>query len=121
VQTWLAFAREDLEAAKHVMYVSARNACFLAQQAAEKALKAVLVREQVPFPKTHHLEQLRLLLPEALGRRLEEEDFSGLTSWAVASRYPDEWDEPGVRDVRRAMEQAMRVFAACEEAIGEAG
>ena len=34
------------------------NACYHAQQAAEKALKAVLLHEMATFPKTHDLSRL---------------------------------------------------------------
>ena len=39
-----------------------RHACWLSQQAAEKALKAALVLERVEFPFTHDLDALRNLL-----------------------------------------------------------
>ncbi len=40
-----------------------RHACWLAQQGAEKALKAALVLMGIEFPKTHDLDVLRTLLP----------------------------------------------------------
>ena len=39
--------------------------CFLAQQSAEKYLKALLCENAVPFPKTHDLNNLTALLPDA--------------------------------------------------------
>ena len=38
--------------------------CFLAQQSAEKYLKALLCENGVPFPKTHDLNELSALLPK---------------------------------------------------------
>jgi HEPN domain-containing protein len=48
VWRWLRLAREDLAAARHLAnaaHLPHRVACLLAQQAAEKAVKAVLVAE----------------------------------------------------------------------------
>lgn len=60
-QEWLAHADGDL----HYARLGQRDAealesliVFHAQQAIEKALKAVLVEHEVDFPKTHDLEQL---------------------------------------------------------------
>src|SRR5438128_11524356 len=38
--------------------------CFLAQQSAEKYLKALLCENGVPFPKTHDLNELSAFLPK---------------------------------------------------------
>ncbi len=52
---WLTKAVDDLEAARLVLDAADRIdpwvATFHAQQAAEKALKALLVRDQVSFPR----------------------------------------------------------------------
>jgi hypothetical protein len=64
---WLRFACEDLEAAEALLGEAdfiPRHACWLAQQAAEKALKAALASQQVNFPFRHDLDALRNLLPE---------------------------------------------------------
>ena len=46
VQRWLRYAQEDLIGAESLIgqrTIASRHVCWLAQQAAEKALKAVLV------------------------------------------------------------------------------
>ena len=45
--------------------------CFLAQQCAEKYIKALLQSAVIPFPKTHNLSELLDLLrsPALTGRR----------------------------------------------------
>jgi HEPN domain-containing protein len=58
---WQRYAREDLHTAHMLIEqpeVVPRHPAWLAQQAAEKTLKAVLVAEQIPFPWTwtHDLE-----------------------------------------------------------------
>ena len=77
VQRWLRYAHEDLVAAESMLeqevFVS-RQACWLAQQAAEKALKAALVFLETDFPRSHDLEALCALLP---------------AGWTVKGRSPD--------------------------------
>jgi HEPN domain-containing protein len=51
---WLRRARSNLARARAGMITSEvlyEDACFDAQQAAEKAIKAVLVKGQIPFPQ----------------------------------------------------------------------
>lgn len=73
VRRWLRYAREDLEAAETLFAqqsVVPRHLCWLAQQATEKALKAVLVFVGVNFPRRHDLDALRNLIPTGWPRRL---------------------------------------------------
>jgi len=56
ISEWLKRARSNLERARakktsdEILY---EDLCFDAQQAVEKSLKALLVRLDKPFPKTH--------------------------------------------------------------------
>lgn len=69
-------ARSDLKQAKsQVPGVYLENLCFNAQQAAEKAIKAVLIARNIEFPYVHDLARLLSLLedggeviPEAIRR-----------------------------------------------------
>jgi len=50
-RAWLKIAREDLALSKaSVPGVSFGPLCYHAQQAAEKAVKAVLIARSIPFP-----------------------------------------------------------------------
>src|SRR4051794_36975332 len=94
-QQWLAKAAEDLGVAQLILdnATAARwAACFHAQQATEKALKAVLVATGTDFPRTHVLERLADLLGgvELVDRAL----LVQLTPWAVAGRYPEDIPDP---------------------------
>ncbi|RLI06677.1 DNA-binding protein, partial [Candidatus Bathyarchaeota archaeon] len=61
---WLREAEDDLSAAKDLLRLGRYSkACFFAQQAAEKALKALLIKRAGVFETTHSV--LRLL--EVLG------------------------------------------------------
>jgi HEPN domain-containing protein len=83
-------------------------ACFFAQQSVEKHLKACLVEDDVPPPRTHDLPVLLdLLVPshplwEPLRPQLEV-----LTSYAVEFRYPG---ESATREMaREAVRHARRI------------
>ena len=106
---WMRYAEDDLAAATALHAVPAmagRIVGFHAQQATEKALKALLVLAQTPFPFTHDVERLhRLVRPEA---RLPTDtiDWQRLTDFAVDARYPDDLPEVDPADVQGALRDA---------------
>nr|VFK44667.1 MAG: HEPN domain-containing protein [Candidatus Kentron sp. SD]VFK49616.1 MAG: HEPN domain-containing protein [Candidatus Kentron sp. SD]VFK79632.1 MAG: HEPN domain-containing protein [Candidatus Kentron sp. SD] len=59
--------------------------CFHAQQAAEKALKAVLLSGSIDFPNTHNLRILLDKIPSRIEIPPEIEDAALLTDYAVSS------------------------------------
>lgn len=65
---WLRRARSNLARARQTPPTSEimlEDLCFDAQQAAEKAIKAVLVARAVDFPKTHSIADLLTLLQQS--------------------------------------------------------
>jgi HEPN domain-containing protein len=63
---------------------------FHAQQAVEKALKAVLARSQVPNPRTHDLTYLvELLGTHGIDVPATIAEPEWLSPWAVTTRYDD--------------------------------
>ena len=112
---WLRFSGEDLDVAQRLLTSlpsAPRHVCSLAQQAAEKALKAALVLEGVEFPFSHDLDALRNLLPSTWQVRSDHADLAELTEWAVETRYPGDWPEPGDADAERAEAEARAVHDA---------
>ena len=110
---WLRFAREDLAVAERLLRFPdavPRHICWLAQQAAEKALKAALILEGVEFPYRHDLDALRNLLPDGWAVKVEYPDLAELTVWAVEARYPGDWPEATREDAQRAVAQARGVL-----------
>ena len=91
---WLNYARSDLELAR--MNESSRvlleSLCFHAQQVAEKSLKAVLISCNIEFPRTHNLRTLLDIVPSDLAIPDEIEEGVILTDYAVASRYPGDFE-----------------------------
>lgn len=62
---WLNRARSNLAYAKgKTRGVYFEELCFQAQQAAEKALKAVCLKRNIQFPRTHNLVDLIRILEE---------------------------------------------------------
>lgn len=121
---WLGYARDDLAAAELLLNqpgVPPRYACFQAQQAAEKAIKVVLVYLQLDYPKRHDLDFLRDLVPEGWRVKTDHPDLARLTEWAVEARYPGDWADPTAADASRAVEQARAVVASVARDLVEHG
>ena len=112
---WLQFSDEDLDVAQRLLAERSsapRYVCWHSQQAAEKALKAALVLEEIDFPYTHDLNDLRNLLPDSWTLQADHSDLAELTEWAVEARYPGEWPEATEADAIRAEAEARTVFNA---------
>ena len=106
---WLQFSAEDIDVAQRLLAdrsSAPRHVCWLSQQAAEKALKAALVLEEIDFPYTYDLNALRNLLPDSWTLRADHADLAELTEWAVEARYPGEWPEATESDAIRAEAKA---------------
>jgi len=87
---WLNRARSNLIRAKsRIEGVYLEDLCFDAQQAAEKAIKALLIQQGVRFPYTHDLTELLTLVEQASQHIPERVRQAGaLSDYAVESRYP---------------------------------
>jgi HEPN domain-containing protein len=108
---WLAFAEDDLRLARVILSVSdvkPGQACYHAQQAGEKAIKAALVLAGVPLTRTHDLVRLAMLAPTGWQVKLSPTDLADLSRWAVDSRYPD---AAGAVEASGADAQAAVAFA----------
>jgi len=91
VQAWLKRARSDLQLGKAALItpgVLPEDACFHAQQCAEKALKALLLLRQISYPRTHSIEVLLDIL-KLKGEHVPEnvDETFILTEYAVQTRY----------------------------------
>ena len=112
VQQWLAKAGQDMKAGEALLAAEPSllyPACFHAQQAAEKYLKALLTWHQIEFPKTHAIEQLLDLVKEADAETASSlRDATLLTPYGVDIRYPGDQPEPDLEEAREAVELAIR-------------
>lgn len=112
---WLKYAREDLHTAQVIISeptIAYRHVCWLAQQCAEKAIKAILIYLQIEFHRIHDLDALRDLIPEGWSVKTRFPDLAILTEWAVEARYPGDWQEASEADARFAVQQAEKILDA---------
>ena len=108
---WLNRARSNLARARHrVPGTYLEDACFDAQQAAEKAIKPVMVLRGIDFPYIHDLTRLIDILEsqgDVVPGAVRRADC--LTQYATATRYPG-FDEPVTeQDYAEAVELAKAV------------
>jgi len=91
VAEWMRHAWSDMTIARMVENdeIAPEIIAFHAQQAVEKALKALLVQRQVEFTRTHIIGVLIVLCKES-GYKIEEnlQEAVTLSRFAIASRYP---------------------------------
>ena len=109
---WLRKAESDFAAAE-VCIQSGKGldaACFHCQQAAEKSLKAWLLKQGEPFPFIHDLAELIALCEKRQsGFRELLDDAAALNPFAVTMRYDaDFW--PDKEEAAAALEQARRIY-----------
>lgn len=119
---WIEYAKTDLRAAYTLLDSGEffpRQICFLAQQCAEKAIKAILVFENVNFPKQHDLDRLRDLIPKGWKFKESFSDLAELTIWAVESRYPTHYPDVVEREARETLLLAESVFDAVSVELEE--
>lgn len=112
VAEWLRYARDDLEVADLVVEQGSvpRAACFHAQQAAEKAIKACLLFLQEGVPRTHDPELLAATLPEGWRIRENPSSLTDLSGWAVEPRYPGDLLDATKEEAQAVVEQARNVY-----------
>jgi HEPN domain-containing protein len=117
-RAWLAKAAADLRAAD--LEIGARDSgllgdvTFHAQQAAEKALKALLAWHDQPFRKTHSIDALgQACVAIEPGLKIVIDPAVPLTEYAWKYRYPGDVSEP----TREEAESAVRIARALVEAI----
>ena len=108
---WLRYAESDLEIARITQFpqILLEGLCFHAQQAAEKALKAVLIAHAIPFPRTHNITILIDLLPQNISLPSDVEAAAILTDYAVLTRYPGNFEPITDKEYHEAVRLAEGV------------
>ena len=118
-EAWLRYARSDLalasaDAPADVLPVAL---CFHAQQAAEKALKAVLVHVGTPITKTHNIRFLVDRLPVEISVPDWVDRAAILTKYAVQLRYPEDVDEVTESELQDALLLGRNVLEWAERIV----
>lgn len=109
---WIEKAEEDYLLAQHLLEDSSfiNAIAFHSQQAAEKYIKAYLVREQIEFPKTHDIGMLLNIVSKhnpSLAESLNSAII--LTDYGVDVRYPDDIPSLTLDQAKHAAELAKKV------------
>ncbi len=111
VKGWLLKAEGDLSNARLCLSAGEAldTACFHAQQAAEKYIKAYLTTYGIDFPFIHNLEKLIELCAQRDSSFLDIKTAAqDLTPYAVQLRYDlDFW--PSAEIVQQALEAALAI------------
>ncbi len=118
-EDWIRRAWSDLELARtpRKTKILFEDLCFHAQQATEKALKAVLVFKSVPFMRTHNIRTLMDLLPEDLNPPEEAKEAPILTDYAVLARYPGDLEPVTEEEYLEAVRIAETVVRWAEKIV----
>lgn len=110
---WIVKAESDLRAATHNASAPEPSwdvICFLAQQAAEKYLKALLIARHEAAPRTHDLVALLgLCAVKEPQVTILEADCRLLEPYAVQVRYPDDLIFPEKTEALAALAAARRI------------
>lgn len=119
---WLSRAKSNLRLAElgdGVPEIFLEDLCFDAQQAAERALKALCVHHELDFPKTHSLVVLMDIL-ESAGVSIPPEVKAAdiLTQYAVQTRYPGWAEAVSEEEYQLALEMARQVVSWAESILG---
>ncbi len=119
-EDWLKRAKSNLAIAKQPKTedIFLEDYCFEIQQAAEKALKAVLLSKDIKFRFIHDLAELLTLL-EQNGIPFPEEikSAAALTDYSVEARYPGPFEPVTEIEFKDALKIAETVVKWAESEI----
>ena len=121
-EDWLARAESDLALARAPLPKGAfyEDLCFHAQQAAEKAIKAIYQHYAKRFRYTHDLDELITgVQNEGIIIPSEVMEATLLTSYAWEARYPGLSEPVTVEEYREALRQAEPVLSWAVRVIKE--
>ena len=124
VSEWLRYARMDYDAAMHLRSfhpMPIEIICYHCQQAAEKALKAVLIHHGKEVPHIHDTQRLwkfAAALEPTLSPFMPQS--SRLANFATITRYPKEL-ELNENDMQRTLDDARAIVEAIETLYLAAG
>ncbi|MGC1479658.1 MAG: HEPN domain-containing protein [Chthoniobacterales bacterium] len=122
VRSWYRKAASDLAYAELGLRSGATfraGAVYHCQQAAEKAIKALICLSGVTPPRNHDLVRLIELLLPSFDLRAFLEDAEFLTPMATEFRYPGECEQPTDAEAEMCLHSASRIFTEAERVIRE--
>jgi len=69
----------------------------------------MLTLHNVPFPKSHDLSELILLLPRHLTINVKKDELSTLNRYSVETRYPGDFEDLTRQDAKEAIAIARKI------------
>jgi len=115
----LRIAGEDFETLEIIYRAKGgrkENVCFMAQQVAEKCIKALLVDAGIAVPFTHSIELLLSKL-DAKSHPPLAASLDTLTEYATIRRYEEGYAELDTADLDAAFESARGTLEFCRSRI----
>jgi HEPN domain-containing protein len=113
VLTWLEYANDDLKTAQIIFLLSSnipyRIIAYHSQQSAEKFIKAFLVFHSIDFPYTHNISALIELCEPIVDLNKKLKSAKGLSKYAVAMKYPNEYLKITKGEAKKSIEIAAKV------------
>ena len=111
VLNWLEEAKADLRHSKVSLEVGDHNwACFAAQQAAEKALKSLILHVLGEYPRGHDLVKLYSMIKNHVKLEISIADLSRLSAYYTQARYPNAGlERPSKEITREQAEEALEI------------
>lgn len=116
-EAWLSIADEDLRSAEVLFERKLlRMACYHAQQAVEKVLKALLADRDIDFPRTHNILDLHNAVKQLGYPAIITDDEALFLNSIYRARYPSEagllpLGEPLAHDAEQALKTSQNVAA----------
>jgi len=123
VEDWMKRANSNLSRAQagkvseHILY---EDLCYDCQQAAEKAIKALLISNNIVPQPTHSLsvliddlEKNGIDVPDTIKAAIP------LSYYAVETRYPGRYEPVNEREYEQALKMAKTVFSWVDRALGQ--
>ena len=114
---WLDFAKTDLRSCENNLideFVT-NIVAFHAQQAVEKAFKALLSEKGIPVPRVHNLIRLHSFSEQYLIEPINFSELDALDDVYTSSRYPVDFGltasgKPSLTESNALFESAEKIF-----------
>jgi len=118
-EEWIKRAKSSLELAqaKIIHYIYYEDLCYQSQQAAEKALKGLLIYYGVEPEFTHNIEILLNEVKKFTDIPENIKEAALLTNYAVQTRYPGEYDEITKEEYEKSIKIAKDCLQWVEDKI----